>query len=1412
MSSTRLSAYCSKVVEAGWIAAMVLVPLYFNVYSSRVFEPDKLTLLRSIAVFMSAAWLIKVIEEASHGRRPFVFSWRTPLVLPTLVLVVIYLFTTLASVTPFTSLWGSYQRLQGTYTTLSYVVVFFLILNEMRRREQLDRLITAAIVTSVPISLYGLIQHYDIDPLPWGGDVTGRVASNMGNAIFIAAYEIMIFFLTLGRIVESFIAILTEEEAQIADILRAAAYIFTALIQLITIWFSQSRGPWVGLMVGVFAFVLFGLLALRRAAPDKGATTWTDVLKALGGTLIMATVVGFVALLATRRTWKWLWLSWVLLAILGASFLVLFNLPDTPLEALRTAPYIGRLGRVFQTESGTGKVRVLIWEGAVDMITPHEPLGYPPKDPSQPFKTDKLNFLRSLIGYGPESMYVAYNPFYPSDLAHHERRNASPDRSHNETFDALVITGVVGLVAYMILFGNIFYLGLKWLGWIEDERQKRAFLMLYILVGVLVAVVSVLMGGAEFFGVGLPFGFAIGLVLYAILYALFRDEVEPLAFVLFWGIVSLLAVGIAALAGSDLVILLVTAVGLVLIGALFYKLGRAVFKGGVAEQSSSKEQTDTIPPILILSLVVAIIAHFVEIHFGIAIAATRTYFWIFAALLVLLGTGMLERPAGEIETRDRESAQAVPARASRGARRKRRRRSRRPTPQRRPRPVRPGLFTWLGPVLVSAFVLTLIMGTLGFDFITNAGRVSVDETCSPQGGRMLQPCWLSKAWDIIKHDLTVLPPRGSRRPEETNSLMTLGLLLLALLIGSVVTTSEMARRGLFKRRPEDWGWGTLLLVSVAVVATLIVLYSIADRHLQLGRVQAVLGAAIQSYQIAPAPDGLANMVTASLSTSMYLSSVLALFYVFVFLFIPATGLALLLGNRLPKRWATPWGTMAVLPLFIPALIIMNQTNLEVIRADIIYKQGEEWSRQKQWDFAIAHHKRALELAPNEDFYYLWAGSAYLEKSKSAPAEGCIITGEPGISGILSMSIEQTAQLCREDLLAAARTILLQARHVNPLNTDHTANLGRLYKNWADMGATPERRTELIDKSIGYYNQATRLSPQNTIVWNELATVYVYQKRDLEKAYETIRHSLELDDIYYQTYLIQGDALVTEVQALGNEMLAKQTELASAAEDQKVSLQAELDRSQAQWRERLLAAIASYERAIELAPHLMNVYATTAGAYEQLGRLEDAVATFSNAAVANPNSTEPYIGLAGLYQRHNNLEAAVAAYRQAIVLAPDNTDYRTTLASLLEGLGRPGEALVEVQQAARLKPDDPVLRQNLALMYHRLQMYPEALAEAQATAQLAPNDATAQLLIGDSSRMLNDLQTAAGAYEQALAIAPDLSNAWNVHLNLALIYQQTGQLDLALVHATAARDAAPEDQRQQINDFVVQLESQSYESP
>ena len=64
---TKLGLFCDRIIEAGWLVAIVVVPLFFNVYSSRVFEPDKLSLLRSIALVMIAAWLVRTLEARLGG-------------------------------------------------------------------------------------------------------------------------------------------------------------------------------------------------------------------------------------------------------------------------------------------------------------------------------------------------------------------------------------------------------------------------------------------------------------------------------------------------------------------------------------------------------------------------------------------------------------------------------------------------------------------------------------------------------------------------------------------------------------------------------------------------------------------------------------------------------------------------------------------------------------------------------------------------------------------------------------------------------------------------------------------------------------------------------------------------------------------------------------------------------------------------------------------------------------------------------------------------------------------------------------------------------------------------------------------------------------------------------------------------
>ena len=204
---SRLQKLCASVVEATWLAVLLVVPLFFNVYSQRVFEPDKISILRSLALVAFAFWIVKVVAGFTGKREEQQESdndieqrswWRKPLVLPVVILAAVYLLSTAFSVNIFTSFWGSYQRLQGTFTMLSYMVFFFVVLDMLRTTQQWRRLQYAVILTSLPIALYGIMQHYQLDPLPWGGPTVERITANSGNAIFLGAYLIMVIPLTEG--------------------------------------------------------------------------------------------------------------------------------------------------------------------------------------------------------------------------------------------------------------------------------------------------------------------------------------------------------------------------------------------------------------------------------------------------------------------------------------------------------------------------------------------------------------------------------------------------------------------------------------------------------------------------------------------------------------------------------------------------------------------------------------------------------------------------------------------------------------------------------------------------------------------------------------------------------------------------------------------------------------------------------------------------------------------------------------------------------------------------------------------------------------------------------------------------------------------------------------------------------------
>ncbi len=538
--SMKLSILCDRIIEAGWLIALIVTPLLFNVFSNSTFELDKVAVLRSIAIVMMLAWMIKGLEKwrvgamADRGNskparalrdrwqrlRQFVTAKPVPFLAAGLLSA--YGLATVTSIAPRLSLWGSYQRFEGLYTTGVYFIIFFSILARLRTREQIDRLITTVLLVSFPISLYGILQHFGLDPLQWGWDVSTRVTSTLGNPIFLAAFLIMVVPLTLYRILEA------GRETARASINQIGCYFVLLSTQLICVFFTQSRGPWLGLMAGLFFFALL-LAAVRHKKK------WTALITGTGIAVILA--------------------------------LVLISLPNSPLQFMRKVPYLSRMSEVFDS---SGRVRLLIWQGAAQLVAAE------PK--------------RALIGYGPETMFIAFSPYYDPELRRLEGHETFPDRSHNETFDALVTTGFIGCTIYLLLFAGLIYGGMKSLGLIRSNVQRKLFF-------------------------GLCFIESIGAMLLA--YAVDHSW-------RFWGI----ALPLGILAG------------------MFAYLAGYGLKGIIADNKAGDAEALHSIRLLVIGLLAAIVAHFVEIHFGIAVAATRVSFWAYVGMLIAIVRSVSVNPSG----------------------------------------------------------------------------------------------------------------------------------------------------------------------------------------------------------------------------------------------------------------------------------------------------------------------------------------------------------------------------------------------------------------------------------------------------------------------------------------------------------------------------------------------------------------------------------------------------------------------------------------------------------------------------------------------------------------------------------------------------------------------------------------------
>ncbi len=414
------------LAESACLAALLGLPLFFLVFTDRVFEPEKAALLRWLALVAGAGVAAEAWNRRRLGRRdrpPRPAPWparrsRDPLVLALLGLLLLELISTLGSVSPAISLMGSEARGQGLATTAALAMMALCAARIAGRPGGPTRLAAFAGASLLPSGLYGLLQARGLDPLPWEGDVVTRIAGAAGSSLMLASGLVMGLPLAGWLTLRAWRAASRRPGA--LAIVALATWLVTLGLGLLALAASGSRGPILGLAGGLLILGLARTIQLRRPKPAL-ALTLTGI--ALAG--------GLLAL----------------------------NFGPSALDPLRELPLLDRMAIALHPDRDTTRVRLRLWEGSAAALAESPP-------------------HRWLIGHGPETMDLIWAPYYSPILAYDEPRGWVPDRAHNLVLDGLLTGGLLGLASLLTVFGLALRRAWTWMRSApasEDHREARGF-------------------------------------------------------------------------------------------------------------------------------------------------------------------------------------------------------------------------------------------------------------------------------------------------------------------------------------------------------------------------------------------------------------------------------------------------------------------------------------------------------------------------------------------------------------------------------------------------------------------------------------------------------------------------------------------------------------------------------------------------------------------------------------------------------------------------------------------------------------------------------------------------------------------------------------------------------------------------
>ena len=301
-----------------------LLPLIFFWNTFDEFVLPKLLLARLLVLILGGLRIYQWVRQDG----PFVRQ--TPINLPLLAFVASAALATLMAVNPNVALFGTYMRYEGLLTIATYAALFYLVASALRNGRDALSLIRILAASGYVVALFAILQTLVASPflpptageteLTFGGVV--RAAGTFGNANALAAFLAMLVPFTVAEVLSS------------GAFASRAIAANEAVVMLIALGLTFSRGAWV------------------------------------------AATIGLVSMLVFRR--RQVSMTWVVAGAAGAIAITVFLLLSSNAGVPFGQSLLARLTSLGSPTSGSMATRLHIWQDTIALIASRPVTGYGP--------------------------------------------------------------------------------------------------------------------------------------------------------------------------------------------------------------------------------------------------------------------------------------------------------------------------------------------------------------------------------------------------------------------------------------------------------------------------------------------------------------------------------------------------------------------------------------------------------------------------------------------------------------------------------------------------------------------------------------------------------------------------------------------------------------------------------------------------------------------------------------------------------------------------------------------------------------------------------------------------------------------------------------------------------------------------